>query len=303
MQKLPLWEIFKLKQWKHLPITELKKTWYSVFWANWKIGYYHEYMYENPMVLVSCRGAKCWAINLTDKNSWVTWNSIALVNLWKYEVETKYLYYVLRQTNFSTVISWSAQPQIIVWNLINLTIPFLPILNQKLIIQKLDKLTHLIELRKQSIQKTEQLTKSIFIEMFGDPMLNEKGWGLEKIINICERIVDCPHSTPVFQDDWYMCIDTTCIKPWYINLDKIRYVNKKTFDFRNKRMIPKEWDVLFSREWALLWIAVIVPKWITFCLWQRIMIFRLKPIISSQYFEFIFNSESFIKSYKWKIGW
>jgi type I restriction enzyme S subunit len=47
---------------------------------------------------------------------------------------------------------------------IQIPLPSLP--TQKQIIQKLDKLSELISLRKESIKKQEDLTKSIFIEMF-----------------------------------------------------------------------------------------------------------------------------------------
>lgn len=242
MQTLPLWEIFKLKQWNHLPITELKETWYSVFWANWKIGHYDKFMYEEPTVLVSCRWANCWAINLTDKNSWVTWNSIALINLWKYEVETKYLYYVLKQTDFKNVISWSAQPQIVVWSLTNLEIPLPPLSHQKQIIEKLDTLTNLINLRKLSIEKTEKLTKSIFIEMFWDPMINEKGWEVKELSNLKTEFRYWTSEKSTWK--WLPVLRIPNIVSW-INLDDLKYCELNSSEL--EKCLLKHWDVLFVR--------------------------------------------------------
>ena len=38
-------------------------------------------MYEEPTLLITCRGATCGSINLTDPKSWVTGNSIAFNSL------------------------------------------------------------------------------------------------------------------------------------------------------------------------------------------------------------------------------
>lgn len=63
-------------------------------------------------------------------------------------------------------------------------------LNQKLntyikeeqieIANKLDKVQEIIDIRKKQIEELEQLIKSQFVEMFGDPILNNKNWGLYK---------------------------------------------------------------------------------------------------------------------------
>ena len=193
MQTYKLWEIFNLKQWSHLAVNDLLDSWFAVFGANWKIGYYDRYMYEEPMVLVSCRWANCGSINLTEPKSWVTWNSIALVPNWKIDIDTDFLYYILKGTKFNDVISGSAQPQIIVWNLTNKVVGIPPLATQRAIADKLDKLQSLIDLKKQAIIKTDELAKSIFLEMFGDPVKNEKEWEVKKfgeIIKIDAKMVD-----------------------------------------------------------------------------------------------------------------
>lgn len=55
-------------------------------------------------------------------------------------------------------------------------IPLPSVEEQKQIAKTLDKANELIELRKESITKLDTLAKSIFIDMFGDPVSNPKGW-------------------------------------------------------------------------------------------------------------------------------
>ena len=57
-----------------------------------------------------------------------------------------------------------------------ISIPVPPLLEQEEIAQKLDAVCRLITLRKQQLQKLDQLASSRFIEMFGDPIKNPKAW-------------------------------------------------------------------------------------------------------------------------------
>ena len=60
-------------------------------------------------------------------------------------------------------------------------IPLPPIEEQKRIADILDKASNLIDLRKQQLEKMDLLIKSKFIDMFGDPVTNPKGWEIEKL--------------------------------------------------------------------------------------------------------------------------
>lgn len=65
-------------------------------------------------------------------------------------------------------------------------IPLPPLEAQKKISVILDKASELIEKRKMQIAKLDELTKSIFIDMFGEPMKNSKGWEVKKLEEICD---------------------------------------------------------------------------------------------------------------------
>ena len=57
-----------------------------------------------------------------------------------------------------------------------LDFPVTTIEAQKKIVNDLDKLNYLIELRTQQLSKLDELVKSRFIELFGDPVTNPMGW-------------------------------------------------------------------------------------------------------------------------------
>ena len=52
------------------------------------------------------------------------------------------------------------------------------------------------------------------------------GWTWATVETICEHIVDCPHSTPRFQQAGYPCIDTNWMTTNGLNIDRARFVEK-----------------------------------------------------------------------------
>ncbi len=66
---------------------------------------------------------------------------------------------------------------------------YLPTLTkQKKIAKVLDRANELITLRKESIEKLDKLSKSIFIDMFGDPVLNPKGWEMGTLRDLLKKV-------------------------------------------------------------------------------------------------------------------
>ena len=59
---------------------------------------------------------------------------------------------------------------------------------QNHVVEVLDKVTDLISLRKQQLAKLDELVKARFVEMFGDPQSNSKGWPLDTLNNIISTI-------------------------------------------------------------------------------------------------------------------
>ncbi len=93
-------------------------------------------------------------------------------------VSSKYLFWFLKkelkriedETPFVTVKHLSAKRL----KQVQLEVP--PIAEQEKIIAELDCLSGVIEKKKEQLKELDKLAQSIFYEMFGDPITNEKGW-------------------------------------------------------------------------------------------------------------------------------
>lgn len=137
--KVKLWDISKITYWKNLPTKLLKQTWYTVFWANWIIGYYDSYLYEDEMLLISCRWAYSWKINMSPKKSFITNNSLIVDLNCKDSIHKKLVYYFLQAVNKTNIITWTAQPQVTINNVLPLEIPLPSLSTQHLIVSEIEK--------------------------------------------------------------------------------------------------------------------------------------------------------------------
>jgi type I restriction enzyme, S subunit len=114
-----------------------------------------------------------------------------------------------------------------------------------------------------------------YIEKDNDLDALPHAWHWVKLEDVCDRIVDCPHSTPKWSDKGRLCVRTTNFKPGLLYLNVKHFVSEATFIERIKRLRPKSGDVLYSREGGILGVACIIPPGVDLCLGQRMMLFRL----------------------------
>ena len=70
--------------------------------------------------------------------------------------------------------------------LLSIPLPLPPKPTQLSIVSELDKLNELIQIKKEQLKDYDALAQSIFYEMFGDPVVNEKGWEVMSLGDICE---------------------------------------------------------------------------------------------------------------------
>ena len=131
---------------------------HPVYGANGQIGHFDEYNHAESEVTIGCRGT-CGAVNVIPAFSWITGN--AMVVKPDPEVLSKAaLALVLRDIDYSEVISGTAQPQITRTNLAPTVVPIPPREEQHRIVAKVDELMALCDqLGTQQQTRTQTATK------------------------------------------------------------------------------------------------------------------------------------------------
>ncbi len=98
-------------------------------------------------------------------------------------VDTKYLYHYMCTVDLYRLTDATTVPALRKSTLEGIKIPLPPLEEQKRIVAILDKADAIRRKRQQAIDLTDQLLRSVFLDMFGDPVTNQKGWDVDKFGN------------------------------------------------------------------------------------------------------------------------
>lgn len=94
--------------------------------------------------------------------------------------DSRFLFHTTQSIGFRDQLrkatNQSSQAGVYLGKLEQLQIPLLPIAEQKRIAAILDKAEELRGLRRKALEQLDAIAQSLFLEMFGDPLTNPKGW-------------------------------------------------------------------------------------------------------------------------------
>lgn len=121
-----------------------------------------------------------------------------------------------------------------------------PLETQRHIAAVLDKVSALIALRRQQVDKLDELVKSRFIEMFGDPVNNPMGWEVHELSEYILFLTSGSRGwSQYFSNKGEFFITIKNVKNCSISLDDVQYIIPPD-NAEAKRTRVKEGDLLIS---------------------------------------------------------
>lgn len=137
-------------------------------------------------ILIAWDGANAGKVGTGLKG--IIGSTIAKLEINDGNVDSKYLYWYLDSQFDSIKVQRTGAtiPHVNGVTLKNIQIPLPPLPEQKRIAAILDKADALRRKDEELLKKYDELAQSIFIDMFGDPVKNEKGWEVKKLGEICD---------------------------------------------------------------------------------------------------------------------
>lgn len=157
----------------------------------------------------------------------------------------KFLYYFCLDYNFERHNKAVTIPSLTKADLLKIDIPLPPKSTQLAIVAELDKINELIRLKKEQLKDFDNLAQSLFYEMFGDPVENEKGWEVKKLGDVCTDI-KYGTSKPASENGRYtylrMCNLTT---DGFLDLSNTKQIDIP--DDEIEKCIVRYGDILFNR--------------------------------------------------------
>ena len=143
------------------------------------------------------------------------------------------------KTSFATVKHLSAKEL----NRIELDLPSID--EQNIIASLLSKLEMVIELRNQELQSLDNLIKARFVEMFGDPIKNPKGW---EVVTIGDVVTEVRYGTskPAVEGGKYPYLRMNNLTvDGHLDLNDLKYIDIS--DDEIEKCVVRKGDVLFNR--------------------------------------------------------
>ena len=177
-------------------------------------------------------------------------------------LKEKYFFYYMKHLKMQELAESTTVPSVRKSKLEKTVIEVPSILEQQRIEKELDKISDIVSMRKQQLQQLDELVKARFVELFGDPKLNDKGWKSGVISDYFDvkggkRIpkgmgyADSKTSHPYLR--------ATDMKNETIIEDDIRYIDEDVFQ-HIKRYTVKGGDVYLTNVGVNLGMAGVIPQ-------------------------------------------
>ena len=182
----PLSEVVDFLDSKRKPITQKDRVPgpYPYYGANGQQDSVADYIFDEPLVLLAEDGGHFGDADKTiayqvEGKCWV--NNHAHVLRPKKDVDIRYICRHLERYDVTPFITGSTRGKLTKTAANNIPIALPPLEEQRRIAAILDKADGVRRKRKEAIRLTEELLRSTFLEMFGDPVTNPKGWEIVKL--------------------------------------------------------------------------------------------------------------------------
>ena len=215
-----------------VPITASKREEgeYPYYGANGVQDYVSEYLFDDELVLLAEDGGnfgskdKPIAYRVSGK-CWV--NNHAHVLKPNENMNVDYLCYSLMFYNVSGMVNGATRKKLTQAAMRKMQIPLRGMEEQLHIVNQLNKICMIIELRKQELQRLDDLIKARFVEMFGDLANPECSWDKCKFVDACadKDDIKCgPFGTQLSKDEY----TTSGIAVWEIPQINTAFLSEPT---------------------------------------------------------------------------
>lgn len=228
---------------------------------NGKFGEYGKYMFDQELITWSVDGGG--QLFYRPKHKFSVTNVAGTLEILDHsQLDCKYLHYVLSDKHSRLKFDWISKAHPSVIRRLYKEIPLPPLDEQIRISHLLGKVEELIAKRKQHLQQLDILLKSVFLEMFGDPVRNEMGWPRDLLGNLTRFITDGKHGDCKDNpESGYYFISAKDIHDGVIDYSQARQIVKEEFEEVHRRTNLQTNDLVMVNTGATIGkMAIVRPN-------------------------------------------
>ena len=280
---------------------------YLVYGANGIIGRYDKYNHEKSQLLVTCRGATCGAVNISEPYSWINGNAM-VINPKNEKLDLKYLSYIFQsEVNFGKLITGSAQPQITRQSLLPVLFPLPPTLDeQQRIVNRIESMFAKLDEAKEKAQNVVdgfEIRKAAILHKAFTGKLTAKwrkengvpddSWEEKTLGEICSEIKIGPFGSLLHEDD-YIENGIPLVNPKHISNQlikpdtKVSISNEKAEELKSYRLLKN--DIVLGRRGEMGRCAPVSENENGWLCGTGSMILRLKPEYQARIYSILISS-------------
>ncbi|BEL73546.1 MULTISPECIES: restriction endonuclease subunit S [Serratia] len=123
----------------------------------------------------------------------------------------------------------------------------------------------------------------------------------QRLEELCELVIDCPHSTPKWTDEGFIVLRNQNIRNGVLDLSTPSFTDEDGYKNRIKRAKPKANDIVFTRE-APMGEVCLIPEGIECCLGQRQVLLRANSKVDPYYLFWALQSPYVQHQISWNEG-
>jgi len=217
----------------------------------------NDFIIASSGIKIDSFNSKMGFIHQSDLPVCMNTSTIRFKVLNKEVLEIRYFMYYLKSIAFkkvlTKVVTGSAQLNFGPSHLKNMSISLPNLDVQKNIVQRLDRVNKLIEIKRKLLFLLDGLVKSRFVELFGDPVLNEKGWNLTSLESVCQSIYGGGTPSKKIKEYYMGTIPWVTSKDMKsdIIVDSIEHITQVAIDNSSTKIIPPKSVLIVIRSGIL----------------------------------------------------
>ncbi len=241
-------DILEIKNGKNQKAVENPNGKYPIYGSGGVMGYADDYICEPDTVIIGRKGNINHPIYVDE----AFWNVDTAFGLQaKGEIlNPRYLFYFCKRFDFEKLNKTVTIPSLTKSDLLKIKINLPETTEQFAIVEKLTKLEGIIDLRKQELNKFDNLIKARFVEMFGDPVINPYRLPMMTLGELSELITK--GASPSWQGFSYtddnsqtLFVTSENVREGYLDLSSPKYI-EDGFNEKQKRSMIHKGDFLIN---------------------------------------------------------
>ncbi len=177
----------------------------------------------------------------------------------------------------------------------NIPVPIPPLPQQQKIANILDAADALRQNDKALLAKYDELTQALFLDMFGDPVSNEKGWEKVELGNVAKKITDGEHQNPPVLEFGKNLIMAKDVLDDKVDFTVERFVSEENYIKYTKKCNPEINDIVLVSRGATVGRCTTVKTEIPFCLMGSVILIKKGESFNSDYLCKLLINEKFSK--------